>query len=176
MGYLIPLISGFSGLVGVAAGALLNSWLAGRRDRAIRRAEFLTRQLQEFYGPILSMRLEILARSELRVKVQHAAAQMEGLPVMMAITRDENATLRDQLMPSYQNMVATFREKMWLAEPETRAHFKAFVEYVDVWEKVLRDALPRDIAPAIGHTEENLKPFYANLEAVHDRLRKELAS
>jgi hypothetical protein len=45
---------------------------------------------------------------------------------------------------------------------------------VDVWDKVLADKLPRSIALAIGHTEENLHPFYRHLEEVHDRLRFEV--
>jgi hypothetical protein len=71
-------------------------------------------------------------------------------------------------------MVRVFRENKWLAEPETRNHFSALIEFVDVWDKVLSDRIPRSAAPAIGHTEENLKAFYSNLAATHDRLRAEL--
>jgi hypothetical protein len=77
-------------------------------------------------------------------------------------------------MPLYRDMVRVFRENMWLAEPETRNHFSALIEFVDVWDKVLSDRIPRSAAPAIGHTEENLKAFYSNLAATHDRLRAEL--
>jgi hypothetical protein len=183
----------FIGVLGVAVGAVLTSWLGGKRERATRRAEFLTRQLQEFYGPLLSMRKEILARSELRVKIQQSADSLhlrdlveagpgrqddvtDGyLPGLLKMVRDENETFENILMPRYREMVSLFREKMWLAEPETRSHFAALVEFVDVWDKILREALPREIAPAIGHTEENLKPLYANLESIHDRLRGELS-
>jgi hypothetical protein len=63
---------------------------------------------------------------------------------------------------------------MWLAEPETRKHFAPLIEFVDVWDKILSDRLPSTFAPAIGHTEQNLKPFYSHLEATHDRIRAEL--
>jgi hypothetical protein len=40
-----------------------------------------------------------------------------------------------------------------------------------VSDKIL---LPREIAGVIGHTEENLKPFYTYLEHMHDRLRSKV--
>lgn len=48
------------------------------------------------------------------------------------------------------------------------------IEFVDVWDKLLVDKLPRSVAPAIGHTEKNIEPFYRHLEEVHDRLRSEV--
>jgi hypothetical protein len=64
---------------------------------------------------------------------------------------------------------------MWLADPETRGYYSGLVEFVDVWDKILAEKLPRSIAPAIGHTEANLKHFYEHLEAMHDRLRTEVS-
>jgi len=92
------------------------------------------------------------------------------VPGILQTIRDENATLRKILMPRYHEMVSVFREKMWLAEPETRAYFPALVEFVDVWDKILAER-PASVAPAIGHTEKNLKPFYVHLEKMHDQLR-----
>jgi hypothetical protein len=83
--------------------------------------------------------------------------------------------MREILMPLYREMMSVFREKMWLGEPETRTHFAALVEFVDVWDKILDDRLPVSIAPAIGHTEENLRPFYRHLETTHDNLRASIA-
>jgi hypothetical protein len=62
-----------------------------------------------------------------------------------------------------------------LAEPETRKYFKTLIEFVDVWDKILADKLPHSIAPAIGHTEQNLQPFYQHIEEVHDRIRLEIS-
>jgi hypothetical protein len=150
------------------------------------------RKLIDFYGPLLSLHREILAKSELRLKVEnaadalHAQAMLDAGPRgveeasdthisgIMQTIEDANQTFREVLMPRYQDMVRVFRENMWLAEPETREHFPALIEFVDIWDKIVSDRLPRSIAPAIGHTEENLKPFYSNLVSVHDRLRSEL--
>ncbi len=101
-------------------------------------------------------------------------SQVGGKKRILQIVDDENKTFREVLMPRYQEMVNVFREKMWLAEPETRDYFPGLIEYVDVWDKILSDRLPREVAPAIGHAEENLKPFYSHLEATHDRLRSEI--
>ena len=140
----------------------------------------------------MSLHKEIRARSELRLRIQTAVDQAhvedmlnagpgnaEGasdlhLPGILRTVRDENQTFREVLMPRYREMVDVFRNKMWLAEPETRTHFAALIEFVDVWDKILDDRLPRSVAPAIGHTEQNLQPFYLHLEATHDRLGAEI--
>jgi len=72
-------------------------------------------------------------------------------------------------------MVATFRDKLWLAEPETRQFFAGLIEFVDVWERVLRGTLPGGVPAAIGHAEANLRPFYEHLETMADRLRDVLS-
>jgi hypothetical protein len=138
------------------------------------------------------MHKEIRARSELRVKLQEAidAQHMEEmlhagpgkteeasdahLPAILTNIWDENETFRNVLMPRYHEMIDVFRNKMWLAEPETREYFKSLVEFVDVWDKILANKLPHSIAPAIGHTEQNLHSFYQHLEEVHDRIRSEI--
>lgn len=166
--------------VGALGGALLTQVMIGHREKAARAVAFRKQQLEQFYGPLLAMHKEIRARSELRVKLQKAidteAASDPHIGAIAKNIQDENATFRDVLMPRYREMVNVFREKMWLAEPETRDFFPKLVEFFDVWDKILADKLPGSIALAIGHTEENLKPLYRHLEEVHDRLRSEVRS
>ncbi len=187
---IISLLAGLG--VGGLIGNFFSNWQTSRREKAARHHELQLRKLKEFYGPLLSLHNEIQARSELRVKIQEAADRLHieamlqagphgvetasdaHLPTILKTIADENQTFRDVLMPRYRDMVQIFRDNMWLAEPETRAHFAALIEFVDVWDKILTDRLPREVAPAIGHTETNLKPFYSNLAATHDRLRVEL--
>jgi hypothetical protein len=187
------IVSTFGALgIGSLLGVLLGAWLTNRREKAKRLVEFRTRQLDEFYGPLLALHREIQARSELRVKIQEAIDRAHfddlleagpggvedasdlHLPGILKTVKDENQTFREILMPRYREMVEVFRGKMWLAEPETRKHFAPLIEFVDVWDKILDDRLPRTVAPAIGHTEQNLRPFYSHLEATHDQLRTEL--
>jgi hypothetical protein len=177
--------------VGGLIGTVVSNWMTTRREKAARAVTFRKQQLEQFYGPLLAMHKEIRARSELRVKLQEAIdaphladmlhvgpgkteeASDAHLSAIVTNVKEENETFRDVLMPRYREMVDVFRNKMWLAEPETRDYFKGLIEFVDVWDKILANKLPHSIAPAIGHTEENLLPFYRHLEEVHDRLRSE---
>jgi hypothetical protein len=188
-----PGISAAAGLVGV----FLGGWIAARSERSRRRAEFKARQLGELYGPLISLRAEIQARSEVGANIgdiAHAewtrlAERLPGesdeafrrrlderSPQFEAIIDDDNRTLRETLIPAYQQMLAILRDKMWLAEPDTRKYFKLLVEFTDVWERHLRGAIPGEVVQAIGHTEAKLTPFYKHIEATLDRLHRELAS
>src|SRR6266851_7876859 len=168
--------------VGGWIGSVINNWLTIRRETAARAVQFRKQQLEQFYGPLLAMHKEIRARSELRVRLQEAIdiqhmkdmllagpgeteqASDSHVPAILANIRDESETFRNILMPRYREMIDVFRDKMWLAEPETREYFKGLIEFVDVWDKILADKLPPSIAPAIGHTEQNLHPFYQHLK------------
>ena len=131
------------------------------------------------------------ARGELRVKLQQAIDQRhsesmlqagpgqaetasKALLAILTNVQGEGDTMRNVMMPRYRHMIDTFRDKMWLAEPETRQYFSKLIEFVDVWDKVLADKLPRDLAPRIGHTEQNLAEFYAHLEEMLDKLKSEI--
>ena len=178
--------------VGGWIGSLINNWMTIRREMAARTVQFGKQQLEQFYGPLLAMHKEIRARSELRVKLQEAIdarhikdmlyagpgktdeASDAHVPAILTNIRDENETFRNVLMPRYLAMIDVFRDRMWLAEPETRKYFKTLIEFVDVWYKILADKLPHSIAPAIGHTEQNLQSFYQHIEEVHDRIRSEI--
>jgi hypothetical protein len=62
------------------------------------------------------------------------------------------------------------------AEPATREYFPKLIEFVYVWDRVLDRRVTGEIALAIGHTEENLKPFYTHLKEMTDRLRSRISS
>jgi hypothetical protein len=62
---LIPLISAAVVLISVVVG----SWLTDWREREKQRREYITRQLSELYGPLLSLRRHVTARHEFREKV-----------------------------------------------------------------------------------------------------------
>lgn len=186
--------------IGGLLGTIGTQWATGRREKAARQMAFKKQQLEEFYGPLLAAHKEIRARGELRVRLQQVvdaqhtedlldagasggaarhdrinAATDTHIPAIVTNIQEEGQTFRDVLMPRYRSMIDIFRDKMWLAEPETRDYFGQLVEFVDVWDKILADKLPRSVAPAINHTEANLAPFYAHLEEVHDRLRREIS-
>ncbi|QHP67457.1 hypothetical protein EI171_08475 [Bradyrhizobium sp. LCT2] len=191
MGLFLSIFGAFG--VGGVIGVFVTQIMTNRREAANRRVAFKKQQLEQFYGPLLAAHKELRARSELRVKLQTALddAHTEDMlrtgrerleaasdPHISAITtnvQDENQTFREVLMPRYRQMIDTFRDKMWLAERETRPFFQQLIEFVDVWDKILADKLPRSAAVTINHTEKNLTPFYEHLEKIHDRLQSEVS-
>ena len=183
------LVSTLSSLgFGSLAGVMLSTWLTRWHEREKRRSDFVRQQLTEFYGPLVSMRMEILARSELRVEISKAAKAewQEGIAhapdefirtrmhEISAINDDETKILREILMPLYTGMLSLFRDKMWLAEPETQKYFKDFLTFIYIWERWLRQTITEEVIGRLGHGEEAIFPFYAHLAQVHDRLQLEL--
>lgn len=77
----------------------------------------------------------------------------------------------EELFPDYQRMLTIFRDNLWLAEAETRSHFAAFFEFVEIWNRWLKRTLPTEMVPIVGHSEEPLQPFYDHLQRKHEELQ-----
>lgn len=184
-------VPAIAGLVGVSLGA----WLTSRRERRQRQLAFLEKQLSLFYSPMLGVRNEIQAYSQLRVRVQSAAqnawaqlcAETEALPPherqrltaergpeFTRIIEFDNERLHKELLPAYRKLVSLFRENYWLSEPTTREHYAGILEFVDLWERWVDKALPVEVLRRLEHTEEKLQPFYEHLASMHDELRTKL--
>ncbi len=181
----IPALAGF-------AGVLIGAWLTARRERAQSRLAFVERQLRDFYAPLLGIRTEIRTKSELRVHIQSAASEAwtdlcahagtenpaelqrltgaRGLQFTKIIEYD-NKTFEEELLPAYERMSAIFRDGLWLTEPETKTYYTSFMEFLDVWNRAIDDSLPYEVLQRLGHSEQNLHPFYQHLQDTHDRLR-----
>jgi hypothetical protein len=189
MTLLASLLPALFGLAGVALGA----WLIQRRERIQRQLAFVERQLREFYSPLWGLRREIEVRSELRVRIQDAAAatwsELTNVPCENpAVAREldeqhsafqrlieyDNDAFKQDLLPGYRKMAMIFRENLWLADPDTQEFYPELMEYLELWERHLREALPGEVLVRLGHTEAKLHPFYAHLKARHDSLRESL--
>jgi hypothetical protein len=181
----LPALAGFAGII---VGAALSS----RRERHARRLSFRSQQLQVLYGPLLGLRSEIQAISELRLRISHAAdgawrdlcerrgdyhtAAFQRLvdergPQFDAIIEYDNRKLTEELIPTYRKMLETFRDNLWLAEPETVPHFARLVEFLDIWDRWLAKTLPAEVLDRLNHGEESLKPLYAHVEEIVRELR-----
>jgi hypothetical protein len=181
-----------TGLIGGVIVVLLGGLISSGNETERRKTEFCEKQLCEFYGPMVAIRKEIQARSELHEKLQGTAVNVwvRAAPYLQliggthdkrkrqfgAIIEDDSEAFRKNLLPDYQRMIDMFRDKMWLAESETRAYFGDFVEFVEVWQAFLRGTLPVEVVRAMDHSEKNLNPFYEHLEKTCDRLQKQLKS
>jgi hypothetical protein len=131
------LIPAGSGLLGV----LIGGWLTALNQKQERREAHFKSQLSEFYSPLLGIRSQIKAKSELRLKLSSVAGA--AWPAKFA---------------------GIFTDGMWLAEPSTIRHYAALVEFVEIWNRFLDQSLPREVLQQIEHKEETLQPLYADLE------------
>ncbi len=171
------IITAVAALVVGFGGALLGAWLTGRHQQAQRRAEFLEHQLRDFYSPLVSLLDRILAKTRLRVRLRQAAREdprVQGDEFTRLIQYD-NRQFVEEIIPAYQGMLAVFRDNLWLAEPETRSHFPALIEFVEIWDRWLNAAIPDELIQLVGHSEEPLHPFYDHLRRKHDELQAKIS-
>jgi hypothetical protein len=172
-------ISAGWGLVGVIAG----SWLTGQHQRIERRNGRIKEQLMEFYAPLRGMRADIKAKSDLRVKVDAIAGAEwqqkfagvydpgakkqidEGVwPAYEKLIQYSDEQLKNDIIPMYRKMVEHFMSHMGYAEESTIAHYPAFVEFVEIWNRFLANSLPREVAERLSQAEKNLYPLYDDIE------------
>src|SRR3990172_8534185 len=177
-----------SGLIG--AGVVYYFGL--RQLVAQRRLAFAERQLVEFYAPLAGLRMQIRAKSELRVKVgeareaawQEICKSYEGqlfhdhkerfVPFEKSIEYD-NEQFKSEILPKYREMLALFTERYHLAAADTRTFYPAFLEFVEIWNRWLAEGLPREALQKIDRGEESLYPFYDHIEARMEQLQNEIA-
>ena len=191
---LLPwLPSGVSVLSGFG-GVWLGIWSADRREIVKRRHDFLLRQLVEFYAPMLGIRREIRALSELRhtmeeklheawaEKVAKAEKGMgvsrraaEGFAEYKAAIQYDNEVFESKIMDGYRAMLKFFREKLAICSADTQAYYPELVLFVDVWERHLQKTIPIEVVKKLGHSEEKLKPFYSHIEARFSELQTKIA-
>jgi hypothetical protein len=180
-------IAAGSGLLGVLIGTIAVS-LNAKRDRKIAR---LKTQLQAFYSPMLGVRSEIKAKSEIRLKVTSIASQAfteefgTGLlgerrgptpdvsEKYKAVHDYNNTQFRETLFPLYQQMLDHFTHHLHLAEPSTRLHYEALCEFVEIWNRSLDKSLPSKVAERLSHDEGKLHGLYDDLQVHFVRLLAE---
>lgn len=157
------------------------------------RNTFVQKQMSEFYSPLAGCRKRIRAKSEVREKVSSVANEAwkdlcarymaakqpmhdheEQYAPYGRIIDYDNDQLREELIPLYRKMLDVFTEKYWLADEDTRAYYQDFLEFVEIWERYLAEALPRDVLVKLGHTEENVLPFYDHVEQKLSALQNEI--
>jgi hypothetical protein len=185
------LVSALSGLLGVLVGG----WITNRNQRAERRHRRFEEQLR-FYAELMSIRMVIKAKSELRLRLTnlaHAAWQEEiGATSAQGPTPLRNELyaqrsqeydklsdysdnqLRDELIPLYHKMLDYWTANMAQVEQSTQQHFATFVDFVEIWDRFLKKSLPAAVLRQINHEEKKLYPLYEDLEKQVTRLREEL--
>jgi hypothetical protein len=184
-------ITALSGLGGVIVGGLMTA----RSQKAEKEKERIQQQLREFYSPLLGMHREIEAKSKLRPKV-HAAANIAWQKLFVnaadgmekeridrenkerfdKVLQYSSEQLEKDLVPTYNKMLALYTNNLWLAENSTVGYIDVLTEFVELWNRFFRDALPREVLDEIEHSEAALQSFYRDLQANFDRLTRLLRS
>src|ERR1700722_8823004 len=96
-----PLIAAGAGLGGVALGGAITVWSQTRERRNTRVRE----KLDKFYSPLLGMRMQILAKSEVRQKV-HRSGQVEWQALFMGINSpEEKKKVHDERWPAFEALL-----------------------------------------------------------------------
>ncbi len=184
------LIPALAALTGVLIGGLITSHNQ-KKERQHRR---MREQLEGFYSVLLGMRLQILAKSELREKLRGIAedAWKKELEPALGDTQAkerinsalwpqyeklfhyDERQLEQEIIPLYRDMLAHMTKCMGLAEPSTVKHYGTLVEYVEIWNRALQKTLPTQVKIRLQHEEAKLFPFYEDLGAQAQRLREQL--
>ena len=181
----------FTGILVFAFQKVFERWIQRAIQTEARQIRFIERQLEEFYSPMMGCLRKIQAKSLLRLeigKVSHVAwkeickrhpdpfldHEKYFEPFMKAI-RYNNKELREEIIPLYDEMLSIFTEKYWLANPSTRKWFSELSAFVGLWHRWLDESIPADVVREIGHNEDQLKPFYEDLESYIDMLQKRLS-
>lgn len=188
-----PVISATAAFLGVLAGA----WLTSRREQTQRKLKFIESQLSQFYSPLLGIKNTIHRNSELRETLHAIASEQWALISTSTCANDpedkkilmdrkwprfknlvdyDDQKFETELFPLYQEMIEIFRRNYWLADEETRTYFPTLLQYVEVWNRNLNDALPFEVWNALDHKEARLVAFYEHLEEKHNELRNLLKS
>ena len=185
------LLQFFSALVG---GLIV--YVFGIRKLSIEvRNNFIQRQMSELYSPIAGYSKRIGAKCEVRGKVSNAANEAwkelcapysdakqpmlnheERYAPFGKIIDYDNKQLRDELMPLYRKILDLFTEKYWLADEETRAYYQDFLEFVEIWERYLAEAMPIEVLRKLEHSEEKVLLFYEHVEQKLSALQNDINS
>jgi hypothetical protein len=96
------LVPALSGLAGVGIGG----WITSHNQKRERRETHIKEQLSEFYSPLLGIRSQIKAKSEVRLKVSNAAQALwpkfAGIDDPMV-----KKQISDTDFPAYENLWTT---------------------------------------------------------------------
>ena len=186
----LAMISAVSSLGGV----FLWAWLSNRNEQRRRRRNFIEKQVQELYSPLLNIRQQVRALSELRERVAAEEVWKELRPEarergggeavqrlsverstgLQAIVHEKNDQWKKELLPCYKAMLQIFQEKIWLAEETTRERFQKLSVYVELWERGLNRAIPVEVVAWLNVRETDLVPLYEDLEQTFRNLRAQL--
>ena len=169
-------ISAAAGLLGVFAG----TFMTNRNQAKQRQLERIRDQLQNFYSPMLGFRLQIKAKSELRLELTSIArsagptANAEETAEFDKLLGYNSDQLKTEIIPLYRAMLEHFNQRLYLCESSTIAYHAKLVEFVEIWNRFLSETIPRSVLRNREHSETELHPFYLDLQDNFNKLSEKL--
>ena len=171
-------------------------WLTSKREQTQRKLKFIENQLSLFYSPLLGIKNAIHRNAEIRETLQEIAQEQWALlsaqdsldpEALKKLTADKWPSFRNlieyddhkfevEIFPLYREMLDCFRKNLWLADEETRNFYPVLLQFVEVWNRNLNDALPYEVWKALDHKEAKLADFYEHLQKRHDELQGLIAN
>ena len=182
-------IAAGSALLGVGIGG----FIAARNQKRERRNARIREQIEGFYSPMLGMRAEIEAKSNLRQRLHALAGETwqeellgHSAETKIQITEQRWGAFaklveysdnqrREELIPLYEKMLEQFSKNLWLSEPSTIAYYAALSDFVEIWRRFLDKSIPVEMLRKIEHSEQALVPLYDDLKMQFDKLTRELS-
>ena len=150
-----------------------------------KRLDFIERQLRDFYSPILGIHQNISTKGKLRFKISGLHSKEwkdmsekerdKKLPFVEKVIEYDNDQWKKDLLPLYHKIADIFTQNYWLAEPETKEHYMKLIEYVEVWDRWLDKAITIQTVSELINDDNELEPFFKEIDYRSGILRKELA-
>ena len=161
-----------------------------RHYRKQKRYEFSERRLNELYAPLLSRIEQLRSDGKLRVDIFHAKDEAwqekckrapdpflgheDAFALYQKSIDYENHHFRET-MKLYDEMLSILNTKRHLAFRSTLGFYDLLFRFVELWRRWLDEAIPGEAIEKLDVPEEELQPFYDDVEARHTTLVRQLS-
>jgi len=137
--FIVPILAPvLAGYIGIRYGL--------KQIREQKRLDFIEKQLNQFYSPLLGIHNEIQAKKEVMNKINKIGNKIwedkcrtqehnKKLKLVDKEIKYNKKQIAKELFPQYNQMLLIFKENYCFAEPETKKHYYELVEFVEIWNR-----------------------------------------
>jgi len=124
-------------IVPFASIVMTHQFMAKREEDRYSK-DFKQRRIDEFYGPMLSMTLELLGRRSVYQEIMAGLSEGESQADTAKVDRKERFSGQAETMLDESDrellgdMQKLYREKLWMAEPSTVDLFQSFIAIAEI--------------------------------------------
>lgn len=162
-------------LISILSAILVFEWKFRREFQTKKKAEFLEKQITEFYNPMVVLRKKILAQSKIRVEVEKILDEdcKSGFyrrrddDIFSKIIEKHDKDFENIIMPNYRKMLEIFDDKYYLADESVQEWYNEFYRFVHLWDDWLYGPLQQlefESKNRLEIKEERVTKFYELLE------------